>query len=86
MQAGDEGSNYYGPIQDFNFNGTWDLGDSKQLDLSLGYYNEHTKANQQINIHHQVFLKPAKIKKNGMIINVMIIAQAIVEKLIIVII
>lgn len=44
MQAGDEGSNYYGPIQDFNFAGTWDLGNDKEIDLTLGYYNEHTKA------------------------------------------
>ena len=44
MQAGDEGSNYYGPIQDFNFAGTWDLGNNKEIDLTLGYYNEHTKA------------------------------------------
>lgn len=45
MHAGDEGSNYYGPIQDFNFSGTYDLGNNKQIDLTLGYYNEHTKAN-----------------------------------------
>lgn len=44
MQSGDEGSNYYGPIQDFNFSGTWDLGNDKEIDLTLGYYNEHTKA------------------------------------------
>lgn len=44
MQSGDEGSNYYGPIQDFNFAGTWDLGNDKEIDLTLGYYNEHTKA------------------------------------------
>ena len=44
MQDGDEGSNYYGPVQDFNFSGTYDLGNNKQLDLDLGYYNEHTKA------------------------------------------
>ena len=44
MKAGDEGSNYYGPIQDFNFAGTWDLGNDKEIDLTLGYYNEHTKA------------------------------------------
>lgn len=44
MQTGDEGSNYYGPIQDFNFAGTWDLGNDKEIDLTLGYYNEHTKA------------------------------------------
>lgn len=44
MQAGDEGSNYYGPIQDFNFAGTWNLGNDKEIDLTLGYYNEHTKA------------------------------------------
>ena len=41
---GAENSNYYGPVQNFNFSGTYDLGDSKQLDLTLGYYNEHTKA------------------------------------------
>lgn len=45
IHAGDEGSNYYGPIQDFNFSGTYDLGNNKQIDLTLGYYNEHTKAN-----------------------------------------
>ncbi len=44
MHSDDEGSNYYGPIQNFNFNGTYDLGNNKQIDLSLGYYNEHTKA------------------------------------------
>lgn len=44
MDAGDEGSNYYGPVQDFNFGGTWDLSNNKYLDLNLGYYNEHTKA------------------------------------------
>lgn len=44
MQSGDEGSNYYGPIQDFKFSGTWDLGNDKEIDLTLGYYNEHTKA------------------------------------------
>lgn len=44
MHAGDDGSNYYGPIQDFNFSGTYNLGNNKQLDLTLGYYNEHTKA------------------------------------------
>ncbi len=44
MQAGDEGSHSYGPIQDFNFAGTWDLGNDKEIDLTLGYYNEHTKA------------------------------------------
>ncbi len=38
-------SNYYGPIQDFNFNSTYDLGNNKQLSLDMGYYNEHTKAN-----------------------------------------
>ena len=40
-------SNFYGPVQDFNFNGTYDLGNNKQIDLSLGYYNEHTKANYE---------------------------------------
>lgn len=40
----DDNSNYYGPKQQFNFSGTYDLGDNKQLDLTLGYYNEHTKA------------------------------------------
>lgn len=44
MQDGAEGSNYYGPKQNFNFNGTWDLGNDKQIDLTIGYYNEHTKA------------------------------------------
>ena len=44
MHDGDSGSNYYGPIQDFNFSGTYDLGNNKQIDLTLGYYNEHTKA------------------------------------------
>lgn len=44
MEDGDEGSNYYGPVQDFNFSGTYDLTKDKKLDLTLGYYNEHTKA------------------------------------------
>lgn len=44
MEDGDEGSNYYGPVQDFNFSGTYDLTKDKKLDLTLGYYNEDTKA------------------------------------------
>lgn len=44
MENGDEASNYYGPVQDFNFSGTYDLTEDKKLDLTLGYYNEDTKA------------------------------------------
>lgn len=44
MEDGDEGSNYYGPVQDFNFSSTYDLTEDKKLDLTLGYYNEDTKA------------------------------------------
>lgn len=44
MYDGAESSNYYGPKQEYSFKGTYDLGNSKQLDLDLGYYNEHTKA------------------------------------------
>lgn len=36
---------YYGPRQNFNFAGTYDLTDNKQLNFSIGYYNEHSDAN-----------------------------------------
>ena len=44
---GSSNSNFYGPVQDFNFAGNWDLGNNKNLDLTLGYYNEHTKADYE---------------------------------------
>lgn len=42
---GTDGTNYYGPVQDFNFSGTYDVGKDNHVNLDLGYYNEHTKAN-----------------------------------------
>lgn len=63
MQAGDEGSNYYGPIQDFNFAGTWDLGKDKEIDLTLGYYNEHTKADYTDKYTSTGVLQTSKDKK-----------------------
>lgn len=73
MQAGDEGSNYYGPIQGFNFAGTWDLGNDKEIDLTLGYYNEHTKADYADKYTSTGVFQTSKDKKNGMIIEDMII-------------
>lgn len=63
MQAGDEGSNYYGPIQDFNFAGTWNLGNDKEIDLTLGYYNEHTKADYADKYTSTGVLQTSKDKK-----------------------
>lgn len=63
MQAGDEGSNYYGPIQDFNFAGAWDLGKDKEIDLTLGYYNEHTKADYTDKYTSTGVLQTSKDKK-----------------------
>lgn len=40
----DGNSGIYGPKQDFNFKGTWDLGNTKELELAAGYYNEHSRA------------------------------------------
>lgn len=37
-------SYYYGPSQNYNFDGNWDLGNNKQLDLSLGYYTSKTES------------------------------------------
>lgn len=49
-KVNDEGSansNMYGPRQEFNFDGTYDLGNNQNLNLNLGYYNEHSKANYE---------------------------------------
>lgn len=70
MQAGDEGSNYYGPIQDFNFAGTWDLGNDKEI---LAIIMSIQRQIMLINIHQQAFFKLVRIKRNGMIIEDMII-------------
>lgn len=45
MEEGSAGSNFYGPVQDFNFSATYDLDANRKLDMTIGYYNEHTKAN-----------------------------------------
>lgn len=39
-----DGSNYYGPTQDINFDGNFDLGNNQNLNLNLGYYHEQTAA------------------------------------------
>ncbi len=39
-----DGSNYYGPTQDFHFDGNFDLGRNQNLNVNLGYYHEQTAA------------------------------------------
>lgn len=39
-----DGSNYYGPTQDFHFDGNFDLGRNQNLNVNLGYYHEKTSA------------------------------------------
>lgn len=39
-----DGSNFYGPTQDINFDGNFDLGNNQNLNLNLGYYHEQTAA------------------------------------------
>ncbi|MBM6732856.1 TonB-dependent receptor plug domain-containing protein [Megasphaera stantonii] len=39
-----DGSNYYGPTQDFHFDGNFDLGRNQNLNVNLGYYHEQTSA------------------------------------------
>ncbi|MDO4920475.1 MAG: TonB-dependent receptor [Phascolarctobacterium sp.] len=41
---GSGGSNLYGPRQEFNFKGAYEVGKDKEITLDLGYYNEHSKA------------------------------------------
>lgn len=38
------GSNINGSVQDFSFNGSYDVGENKTIDVSAGYYNENTHA------------------------------------------
>ena len=39
-----DGSNYYGPTQDFHFDGNFDLGRNQNLNVNVGYYHEQTSA------------------------------------------
>lgn len=36
---------YYGPRQNFNFAGTYDLDENNHLNFNIGYYNEHSDVN-----------------------------------------
>lgn len=38
------GTNLFGPVQNFNFNGAYEVGKDKEINFSAGYYNEHTRA------------------------------------------
>lgn len=38
------GSNMFGPRQEFNFKGAYEVGKNKEITLDIGYYNEHSKA------------------------------------------
>lgn len=44
MYEDSEGSNFYGPQQEFNFDGNFDLGRNQNLNINLGYYHEQTAA------------------------------------------
>lgn len=41
---GSGGSNMFGPRQEFNFKGAYEVGKDKEITFDAGYYNEHSKA------------------------------------------
>lgn len=38
------GTNVNGPVQDFSFNGSYEVGENKAIDISAGYYKENSHA------------------------------------------